>query len=86
MTNIIKHAEARKIELEISKKSQLNTIIVKDNGIGFERDLNVNATNKGGFGLLSIVERLDSINGYLEIDSKIGTGTKAKVFFPVNKE
>ena len=38
---------------------------------------------KGGFGLLSITERLDNIKGHLEIKSDVGEGTRATVIIPI---
>jgi signal transduction histidine kinase len=40
----------------------------------------------GGFGLMSITERLDSIKGHLEIESELGKGTKAKVIIPTSED
>ena len=47
---------------------------------------NKRATSKGGFGLLSITERLDSIKGHLNIESEIGEGTKATVVIPNSED
>jgi signal transduction histidine kinase len=41
---------------------------------------------KGGFGLMSITERLENIKGNLEIKSNKGKGTKVTVRIPVSEK
>lgn len=86
LTNIIKHAKASKIEVEIRKGNDFYSIIVRDNGVGFDSKPSKKATTKGGFGLLSIVERVESIKGTFEITSKINKGTEAIITMPFSKE
>jgi len=86
LTNIIKHANASLIELEIREEKGMNYIVVRDNGLGFKKIQNKKITPNGGFGLLSIVERLDNIKGYFEIESELGKGTEAKIVIPVGKK
>lgn len=82
--NTIKHAKANSIEVEIIANNKICQIIVSDNGVGFNNDLNTTTTNSG-FGLLSITERLDSIQGKIEIESEPNKGTKAIITIPFNK-
>jgi len=86
LNNVIKHAKADFIELKVKKEKNFYYITVQDNGIGFKKQLNKKANMKGGFGLLSITERLDNIKGHLEIKSDIGEGTKATVIIPISEE
>lgn len=85
LMNVIKHAKASLIELEISLKDEFYSIAVRDNGIGFKKDLKPRLRADGGFGLVSIFERIDNMNGKLEIDSKRGIGTEAKIIIPLSK-
>jgi PAS domain S-box-containing protein len=86
LNNAIKHAKADLIELEVRKEKKFYYITVRDNGIGFKKQLDKKATMKGGFGLLSITERLDNIKGDLDIKSEVGQGTKATVIIPISEE
>lgn len=86
LNNAIKHAKADLIELEVRKEKKFYYITVRDNGIGFKKQLSKKATMKGGFGLLSITERLDNIKGHVEIESDVGQGTKATVIIPISEE
>ncbi|HKJ78469.1 MAG TPA: response regulator [Prolixibacteraceae bacterium] len=82
LNNVLKHAKASLITLEIQKEKKFYYITVQDNGVGFKRQPKAKATMNGGFGLLSITERLDNIKGHLEINSELESGTKATVVIP----
>jgi len=85
LNNAIKHACADLIELEVRKDKDFYYITVSDNGVGFKKKLNKKATMKGGFGLMSITERLENIKGNLEIKTEPLKGTKAIVRIPVSE-
>jgi PAS domain S-box-containing protein len=82
INNALKHAQATLIEIEIKKEKKFYYISVHDNGIGFSRNSKKKNLFNGGFGLMSITERLDSIKGRFEIKSEMGKGTTATVIIP----
>ena len=84
LQNILKHARATKIILEISQKNNKYHITVNDNGIGFNTEKQRSGNNPEGYGLLSIKERLESFKGHFYINSEPGIGTTAIVEIPVN--
>lgn len=86
LNNALKHARANLIELKLRKEKKFYYITVQDDGVGFKNQLSKKATMKGGFGLLSITERLDNIKGQLEIESDVGKGTKATVIIPITED
>lgn len=69
-TNIIKHANAEKINISITQHLEFLNLIISDNGSGF----NTNKFIKGN-GLRNIKNRAEIFNGEVLIDSKIGFGT-----------
>jgi len=85
LTNVIKHAKANLIELEIQKKQKLYSIIVRDDGIGLKDEPIKKITENGGFGLLSIVERMDSIKGSFDLQSEPNKGTEAILGIPFDQ-
>jgi PAS domain S-box-containing protein len=85
INNALKHANAKLIELEIKKEKKFYYISVRDNGMGFNMNAKKKTLLSGGFGLMSIIERLDSIKGRFEIKSEIGIGTKALVIIPTSE-
>ncbi len=85
LTNVIKHANATKIELIIGKNEQDYFITVHDDGIGFNpKQINTKINGDGGFGLLNITERLESMKGCLTLVTE--NGTKATIAVPIEKQ
>lgn len=77
--NIIKHANAKEISIELTRQDQILNLIVEDNGKGFNL-----ADNKGtGIGLKNIHSRIDELNGSFSIDSRIGKGTIVIIDVPL---
>lgn len=69
VTNVVKHSKASVCYVLIKETPDELQIMIKDNGIGFKGK--PDATNEHG--LKGIQERLEFINGHLEIDSTKGT-------------
>ncbi len=63
-------------------------IVVGDHGKGFDPAVIDRFDNKsgGGFGLISIRERILSLNGRFDIDSEIGKGTKFTMIVPLKSD
>ena len=74
INNILKHSQATKAKIEIKNKETKLDIIIEDNGRGFSSE-----ANSGGFGLIGIKERVDLLNGNMEIISAMNQGTTIKV-------
>ena len=81
LTNIVKHAEATTVFVTIEKTDNLITIIVKDNGKGFDF-FKAKLENKS-LGMKTILERSKIINSKLTIHSSIGKGTTVKLVIPI---
>lgn len=83
VTNIKKHSKAKmsKIIVEFTLK-QINISIV-DNGVGFEVDKVVKDLNRDSYGLISMRERVELLEGELNIRSSPGKGTEIKAIIPI---
>lgn len=87
--NAIKHGICKKADGGIVKISTLLSdekisIIVYDNGVGF--DIEESKVKQGSVGIKNIEKRLEFLSdATLEIDSKVGVGTVAKITMPVAK-
>lgn len=82
--NIIKHAQARHVNVRVSFLKAAVKISIKDDGRGF--DIQQTAKMKdmsGGMGLIGIRERVLLMNGVLSINSKPGQGTEIRIEVPV---
>lgn len=89
LTNTAKHSNASSVKVTIRFQSNLLTVIVSDDGQGFDV---IGANNKvsdgRSFGLLGMLERAELIGGILDISSEDNCGTTIKVsvpFFPRKK-
>lgn len=72
ITNSVKHAMATRIDVKIYKTtSNAIKIEVIDDGLGFSR----HQTNNNSYGLMSIKNRIESMEGSLKIDSNKENGT-----------
>jgi signal transduction histidine kinase len=84
LSNIMKHAEASKAQVFVKKSARNLTILISDDGKGY--DLNrVESRDRGagGFGLLGISERVKMLGGKQEIESKLNGGTTVLIKIPV---
>jgi PAS domain S-box-containing protein len=83
IANVIKHANADLLIIDVFREQNKLYISVIDNGQGFDTNKHTKFTDYGGFGLFSIKERLDSIQGSLSFESENNSGTKAIVQIPM---
>ena len=84
VANALKHAQARRIDISLDRQGRALELAVVDDGGGF--DYHVDYVLKSeGFGLFSINERIRSLGGSLEVDSRAGRGTQAKLRLPLGK-
>ena len=80
LTNVYRHARARKVSVELGLEGEVATLVICDDGIGVknpERVLNSGA----GVGLAGMRERMTKLGGTLELRSKDGTTIVATVPF-----
>lgn len=87
LNNIKKHSKAKNVEIKLDYGLKYLMIVVSDDGIGFDIDETLNRVKQHGtnYGLLGIMERVNQLQGEIEITSKKGMGTKFKVKLPVNR-
>ena len=76
MSNILKYAFANKVIIEIIKESSVLTLIINDNGRGFDT-----MAKRKGIGLKNIKNRAKAYNGKMSIVSAPGKGVNMKIIF-----
>ncbi len=74
LTNIAKHAKAHQASIEIYHQNNLITLMILDDGVGFDTRQQTN-----GYGLLGMFERTAALGGTLDIKSNDGKGTHITV-------
>ncbi|WP_171032317.1 tetratricopeptide repeat-containing sensor histidine kinase [Polaribacter aestuariivivens] len=80
ITNVLKHAEAKNITINISLYDNDLQIIIEDDGKGFDANA---IDSKKGMGITSIETRISHLNGTFEIDSTFGKGTSVLINIPL---
>ena len=84
LINVVKHANARSVKVSIRKVGRKICVTVADDGVGFDpAEATSTANGMATFGLFSIRERLEQLEGYLEIQSQRGRGTKITMTAPL---
>ena len=79
LTNAVRHANPRRIEVRLRFGGGWVTLVVKDDGRGFEVADRVGK----GYGLTGMHERVDALGGSLSIDSRLDEGTEVSVTLPI---
>ncbi len=74
--NIIKHAKAKSILIQLSYREEVLTLTIEDDGIGFESSKH---SGKEGIGLKGIRSRLKVINGTMDIHTRHPQGTSITI-------
>lgn len=83
LNNIKKHANSKKVEIQIEYGISNTKVFVRDDGIGFHvPDKIDDLVVEGKLGLIGMQERVNSIGGSLSINSALGKGTAIVVDIP----
>lgn len=78
--NALKHADASEIQVKMEMKKQHLFVMVKDNGKGFD----TTQKKENAFGLIGMKERVELLEGTMNIRSQIGVGTTIFIQIPLN--
>ena len=80
LNNVVKHAEATQVQIQL--KYDENTVLLEmiDDGKGFEPET---VSQGGGFGLQGIKERVQQLGGTLRIESAPFSGTRLSARIPL---
>jgi signal transduction histidine kinase len=86
LTNIQRHAGASHIWIDLRFGEQEATLILRDNGSGFDIAgwQQVEPGRENGYGLQGVQERLELVGGSLQVESAPGQGTELRVTIPKN--
>jgi signal transduction histidine kinase len=79
LTNVVKHAQASRVSIVLSRRGSSVSAVFEDDGRGFA----VDETREDGLGLLGMKERLSLLDGRLQIESSSDGGTTLVAEVPV---
>ena len=83
MNNAVKHAQAKRIFVNLVFDARRVQLIVRDDGCGFDNQVAGNG-RAGHFGLIGMQERAEKIGGTLSIHSTDGSGTEVVADVPIS--
>lgn len=86
-SNALKHASPTYVSLEIKFYPRRVMITIQDNGVGFDVEQTMARSKKNShYGLIGMNERVELLNGKMDIQSARGQGTKISISIPVSTD
>lgn len=86
-SNVSKHANASYVTLELAFQQQMVKITISDNGVGFVVEKIDQKITKGShYGLMGMRERVELLEGRMDIHSTVGAGTKISMVIPIKSD
>jgi two-component system sensor histidine kinase DegS len=87
LSNVVQHAKADRVSVELTIDLERLTVAISDNGVGFNMEQVLHNPEKWDhFGVRGIVERAKLVGGEATIVSKKGRGTRIVVEVPLGKK
>jgi PAS domain S-box-containing protein len=84
LTNVVRHANARQVLIDLVPYGDRLRIGIEDDGVGFDLAVvRAQAAATGHLGLVGMEERIEILGGRLEIDAKPESGTRINVSLPL---
>jgi len=83
LNNVHKHARATQVIVTLTYMDALIALDVQDDGKGFDIEAEIRSNPDGGFGLKSIREQVEQLDGELTVESNINKGTTIAIALPV---
>ncbi len=81
LNNVVKHAHATSVQVQVDCSNASIALSVIDNGQGMATDCQRKA---GSFGLIGMRERVTALGGAMKVESRIGKGTGIQIVIPAN--
>jgi signal transduction histidine kinase len=84
LRNVVSHAAATEVRVELATADGDVLLVVDDNGRGFSTDVLDARTDDGHLGLRSLAGLAADLGGSLEVRSSPGTGTRVRLSVPID--
>jgi two-component system, NarL family, sensor histidine kinase UhpB len=83
LTNVVRHARAQHVWIELHQTDSTLELAVSDDGVGFDVAKTLDqAPSSGHLGLLGMKERVQILGGEIEVDSAPRRGTRIRISLP----
>ncbi|MBL7809124.1 MAG: sensor histidine kinase [Saprospiraceae bacterium] len=81
--NVIKHAHAQNLSIQVNRFQDVINVMIEDDGKGYIPE---NIRSQPGLGLQSLAARVHDLKGEIQIDSQPGRGTTVSIDIPLKKK
>jgi signal transduction histidine kinase len=85
LMNAVKHSKATEVRVRVRSAAGKIAVTVRDNGRGFNAAAAGYGTDRRGFGLFSIREKVSHLGGAFRLSTRPGAGTLAVITAPLGK-
>jgi two-component system sensor histidine kinase UhpB len=83
LTNVIRHARAHQVWIELHQVAGAIELAIRDDGVGFDVSRTFDqAAARGHLGLLGMKERVQILGGDIQVESEPGRGTRIRISLP----
>jgi signal transduction histidine kinase len=86
MTNVLRHAAARRVRVRLARTADAVSISVEDDGHGFDPGAKRGSRDRRHLGLVGMRERARARGGTFELRSRPGAGTTIEVSLPISSD
>lgn len=85
LTNVARHARARRVWIELTRTDRAMELVIRDDGVGFDVTSTLKkAPAREHLGLFGMRERGEILGGRLDVDSQPGMGTRIRLSLPLS--
>jgi two-component system CheB/CheR fusion protein len=81
--NVLKHAAAKSLSVSLELRSRVLTVIVEDDGVGFDAQALQHSLEERRIGVAGMRERAAIVGGELTVESSLGHGTTVRARLPL---
>ena len=80
VTNVVRHSEAKSVEVRLERTASGLRVAVRDDGVGIP---DLDRARRNSHGVAGMSQRARALDGTLKMESRPGEGTRVEVFVPV---
>jgi PAS domain S-box-containing protein len=86
LTNVARHAHARRVGVSVRRRDGALRLVVRDHGVGFDPGASSRRGSRGeGLGLRGMRERAALLGGRIDVRSRPGRGTRVRLTVPLGQ-
>lgn len=84
LTNVIRHANASQVQVQVRQTAGGLAVVVEDNGVGFSGERPHGSEGRQALGILGMQERASALGGRLEVARRQPGGTRVTLWLPID--